>query len=270
MCCEGDPVTKSLAAEPSRPRQRRPLPPRGGHRWRSRSGPAGRCRAELPELRAVGSEDVLRGARGVPPHCCLCDLLALKRCARRSPVLQPPAGRPPGPSQDALRTTALSARGSSPPWLEGLKPAVHVGRGGRGGWPAGGGAPGASALPSLALGQRGSGVSGGRTWGRWTHVPRVPSCALRWVFSGQRAAPRPDVHTHSDSDAAVGRGSPDPACRAREGPRPRDRPRGSHAVTLHAPDDFSSSVRTVTVQREGSQGFGVTHVTHFSSPSSHL
>lgn len=132
----------------------------------------------------------------------------------------------------------------------------------------GAGAPGASALPSLALGQRGSGVSGGRTWGRWTHVPRVPSCALRWVFSGQRAAPQPDVHAHSDSDAAVGRGSPDPACRAREGPRPPDWPRGSHA--LHAPDDFSSSVRAVTVQREGSQGFGVTHVTHFSSPSSHL
>lgn len=242
----------------------------GGTTGGAGRGPRADAGAEPPELRAVGSEDVLRGARGVPLHCCLCDLLALKRCARGSPVLQPPAGRPPGLSQDALRTTALSARGSSPPWLEGLKPAVHVGRGARGGWPAGGGAPGASALPSLALGQRGSGVSGGRTWGRWTHVPRVPSSALRWVFSGQRAAPRPDVYTHSDSDASVGRGSPDPACRAREGPRPRDWPRGSHAVTLHAPDDFSSSVRTVTVQREGSQGFGVTHVTHFSSPSSHL
>lgn len=134
MCCEGDPVTKSLAAEPSQAPAASPAAPAwGGTAGGAGRGPRADAGAEPPELRAVGSEDVLRGARGVPLHCCLCDLLALKRCARGSPVLQPPAGRPPGLSQDALRTTALSARGSSPPWLEGLKPAVHVGRGGRGG-----------------------------------------------------------------------------------------------------------------------------------------
>lgn len=145
---------------------------------------------------------------------------------------------------------------------------VRAGRG-PGGWPAGVSATRGlrSSVPclpslSLSLGQRGSGVSGGQTWGQWTLMGRVSPRAPRagCFRDNARLRGRTCART-ATATPPRGPGGSSPA-----GPAPRER-----AAALHAPDVyFSSFCPSSPGPARGVSGFRGDVCHPLSSPSSHL